>query len=188
MNNRLSRILTRWLKTHTTHSLALCAARVAMDEGDEEALLLNGERLPITIYNDVDDTCLTPKFNPDRVPALAIIPQVSVNAPVQVRRGQLEYFGVEVAMSYMERDTPEVFARQRGGYIMNALQDSMIEFNKPDVSKAIMPGSDMSWRALGDIEVLEVKALEEMRITMGVAGCTMFGSLIGAFNVRRFLP
>lgn len=187
MNNRLSRIMTRWMKHHPTHGIVPMSAGVVMDDGDEDVLLVDGARLPVTVYNDVDDPCMIPRYNPDQVPAIAIIPQVSLSVPVDVRRGQMDFSEVDVSFSYLERDTTEILARRRGGYMITAMVDSLLGFNKPELSNMLIPGGTTTWRRLGDIEVLEVKALEEVRMTIGLGTASMFGSLIATFRVRRVL-
>lgn len=187
MNNRLSRILTRWLKDHPVYGLDLMLASVVMDEGDEARLLIKDARLPVTIYNDVDDDCLAKRYNPTVVPAVAIIPQVTTSVPTR-SRGTLIYKDVTVALSYLEREQPEILSRQRGGYVMTGMTDSLLAFNEPRISNVAMPSpGTTTWRRLGDIEVLEMTALEELRVTLGVGGANMFGSLLATFTIQRHL-
>lgn len=196
MNNRLSRILTRWINTHPTYGVrALLASAVeTMDPGDQAALVLNGDDLPIAaVYNDVDDACMVKSYNPDAVPCVAIIPQVSTATPITKHRGQLDYDGVEVSLAYMERDQPELASRGRSGYVLTALIDSLIAFNDPRLSgvgapePSDPPDGFVSWRRLGDIEVVEMTAAEEFRMTLATGGASMFGAVVATFRVRRFI-
>jgi hypothetical protein len=192
MNNRLSRILTRWFKTHPVYGIAPMCAAIVMDAGDEAALLIppdTGVRLPVTVYNDVDDDCLVPKFNPDVVPALCIIPQMSTLSPMKRGRGQVDYEGVQVGVSYIERDQKETLARKRGGYVMEAVLESMIAFQKPEHSAIPRPGDvdGYSWRRLGPVEIVDVTAIEEYRVTLGIGASAMFGAIIPTFRIRKYV-
>jgi hypothetical protein len=188
VHNRLSRILTRWLKTHPTFGIAPMCAALTMDAGDEALLELAGERLPVTVYNDVDDECLVPKFNPDVVPALCIIPQLSTNSLVTRRRGQIDYDKAPVGMSYIERDQPEILSRLRGGYVLEAVLHSMIAFQQPAYSAIPMVGgAGPTWRQLGNVEIVDVTSIEEYRVTLGIGTSSMFGAIVPSFKVRQLV-
>ncbi len=199
MINRVTRILSRWLDAHPTYGLRALAASVTFDSTEEAtALEINGDALPVTIYNDVDDECVATRYDPDVVPALVIVAQLSTDAPLLRGRGQLDFDQVKVSFAYMERDQPVSFARRRGGYLLTALMDSLNAFNEPKLSKVPIPDdidpapafrdASASWRTLGDVEVLEVADLKESRVTGGVGKSTLIGSVIGTFKVRRTVP
>lgn len=195
MINRVTRILTRWLRDHPVYGLPVLLADVAFDSSDEQAaLLINGVQLPLTIYNDVDDDCTAERYDPDVVPALVIVAELSTDAPVKPGRGQLDFDGVGVSFAYLERDQPAKYARQRGGYVFTAVQDSLSAFNDPRLSRVpLSEGIDAwaevssLWRSLGDVEVLGVSDVSEHRVTGGVGKSRMFGAVLARFKVRRIL-
>lgn len=197
MNNRFTRIMTRWLKSHPVYNLTAMCAAVQMDDGDETALALNATRLPCAIYNDVDDDCMFPRHNPTTVPALGLVAQTAVPTPMRRFRGQLDYDAVEIGMSYMERDTPELAAKGRGDYVLQAATDSLLAFIEPKNANVQIPGDVLpnpnsdTWRSLGgfgkkgSVEVLDITNVEQFRIRLGVHGVTMFGALIVTCKLRR---
>ena len=194
MINRMTRILTRWLATHPVYGLPALLASVSFDsEAEGTALLLRTNQLPLTIYNDVDDECTAARYDPDSVPALVIVAQMSMEGAVRRARGQEDYDDVAVTFAYMERDEPINYARQRGGYVLTAVADSLNAFNEPMLSRVPIPqamddkwaATSPSWRALGSVEILELTALREARVTGGVGTSKLIGATLALFKVRR---
>jgi hypothetical protein len=196
MNTRFTRIITRWVNTHEDYGVrALLDAMIdtGLDGNDEDELAIGTDVLPVTIYNDVDDACMFPRYNPTVVPALALVAQVSTPSMVRRNRGQLDFDGVEIGLSYIERDQPELFSRRRGDYVLTAVSDSLLAFNEPKLSKVPIPADSNgdTWRtlggegAVGSVEVTEILKLEQFRVRMGVHNATMFGAVLATCRVRR---
>ncbi len=195
MNNRFTRIMARWFKTHPTYGIVPMCAAIAMDAGDEAALGVgdSAARLPVTVYNDVDDACMFPRYNPTIVPALGLVSQGSGVAPVVRLRGQLTYDSLEIAIAYLEKDTDELLAKKRGDYVLQAATDSLLAFIEPRFSDVGIPDDTNgdTWRSLGGkgnkgaVEVIDIPQIEQFKIKLGVHGVTMFGALIATCKVRR---
>lgn len=199
---RFTRIWSRWLRFHPVWGLAPRLAAVVMDPGDEDRLLLGPDhdiRLPCTVVDDIDDEALAKLKEPEVSPALAVVAQLVHSAPLQWARtregGQLVWDASPMGFAYIERDTPVLHGRQRGGYVLSALMESIIAFNEPKESAVPIPtgilGLDpppaTTWRRLADIEILEVSELEEWRVQGGLGESTIIGSMFASCRVRRLL-
>lgn len=192
MINQMTRILTRWLEEHPVYGVPVLLASAVFDSSAEQtALEIKTAQLPLTIYNDVDDECVAKRYEPDEVPALVIIGELANDAPVHYGRGQLDYPSVGASFAYLERDEPVNYARQRGGYVLRAVQDSLLAFNVPAVSKVALAGTesfyaaDDTWRSLNGVEIIEVTDVRENRVTGGLGKSTLIGTMLGTFKVRR---
>lgn len=198
MNNRLTRILHRWLDEHPLFKLSVLLAAATMDGDDETELLVPvegaaGARLPLTIYNDVDDDCLFPRINPPKVPAVCVVADLPSPSKLRFGKGQVDYPGVAVAISYVERGEPDLKARRRADYVLNAIEDSLMAYNNTQVSDEPIMGDDQSntWRTLGgprakgSVQLLEIVDTEQFRAKVGVHGVTMYGAVIATCKVVR---
>lgn len=198
MINRVTRILTRWLVSHPDYGMRPLLDAVSFDSTEEAVrLLVETASLPLTIYNDVDDESVAKRYDPDKVPALVIVADLTSQSPVVSGRGQLDYDTVNVGFSYMERDQPVNNARQRGGYVITALTDALLAFNQPKLARVPIPtlspvalyaAESATWRELGDVKITEVVSLRESRVTGGVGKSTLIGTLLGTFKVSRTVP
>ncbi len=194
MNNRLTRIIDRWVDTHSVHGVAALLEDITMDGNDEDELELRGEKLPVTVYNDVDDECMFPKADPTEVPAIGIVSQSSAIARVRPRSGVRIFEGVEVALSYLEREEPELKAKRRGDYVITALADSLERFNNPTLSNVPIDMDEQgnSWRTMGgykvpgSIEVVDITKIEQFRVRLGVHKVTMYGAVIVTCTVHAY--
>jgi hypothetical protein len=195
MINRFTRILTRWLREHPELGLRAFLDATAFDsDAEATTLLLNEETLPITIYNDVDDECTAKDYDPDKHPALVIVAELSSDAPVRRPRKQMDFEAVRVSLAYMEKGTKVTHARQRGGYVLTAVMDSLRAFNEPSKSRIPIPTLDPevtwidtspTWRQIGDIDIVELTQIRESRITGAVGKSVLIGTVLATFRVRR---
>ena len=192
--NTVTKILDRWIDTHPTYGIRPLMQRLidlgGLDDGDEETLVLPpqdpaGVLFPLSVYNDVVDESVATRYEPAEVPALVVVGEFSAGATPRKRPGVRIFEDVGFNIAYMERDQPVNLARQRGGYVAEMLDVSMLAFDMPQLADVSMGPGLQTWREWGRTKVLKVDGVRESRVTGGVGSSTLIGSYIGRLTYQR---
>lgn len=168
----VTRLWDRWLKGPLGVEYHLPLLQRLTPEGTEDPL----PQMP-RIYNDIEDESVADSLDPPETPALVLFAESGAEITQAQRTGRLVTHSLVMTIAYITRDWPPLRASIEGGYVLQAVIRSLVDYNSE--------GKSLNYRKLNGIKVLSINELTQERVAANLGQSQLWGFVIAEVSVIR---